>query len=118
MSHVVVTVIAAEGPATWVATPFEAEHGYRKVGRSTRRPSAIISMARSTPPTPGEGEGGEEMFKSLLKVACDIAETAAAPVEIAADLAAVVTDPVARAAREIKDGVKAILPDPQERDGR
>ena len=47
------------------------------------------------------------MFKSLLNLTGDLVKIATAPVEVAADLARVVTKPVADVAEDVVDEVKA-----------
>lgn len=51
------------------------------------------------------------MFKSLIGIVKDVAEIAAAPVEIAADLTRVVTKPVADIAKATADEVKEVTKD-------
>ncbi len=51
------------------------------------------------------------MFKSLVNLAGDVLKTAAAPIEVAADLARVVTKSLANAAETIRDEVKGAAKD-------
>lgn len=46
------------------------------------------------------------MFKSLLDLGTDVIKTAAAPVEVVADLTRVVTKPIADLSEEVRDEVK------------
>lgn len=50
--------------------------------------------------------GGEDMFKSLAGLVTDAVKVAAAPVEIAAGAARVVTKPLAEVAEEIAEDVR------------
>ena len=54
------------------------------------------------------------MFGSIFGIATDLIKVAAAPVEIAADLALTVTKPVADAAKEVAKEVKEATKDIRE----
>lgn len=51
------------------------------------------------------------MFDSLLKLGKDVADIASTPVEVTADLARVVTKPMAELADEVKKEVKDLTKD-------
>lgn len=51
------------------------------------------------------------MFNSLFNLAKDVCVVAAAPVEVVADLARVVTKPAADAAQEVATAVKEVTQD-------
>ena len=51
------------------------------------------------------------MFDSIFGVAGDVLRVATAPIEIAADAAKVITQPLAEAAQEVVDSVKELKDD-------
>lgn len=57
------------------------------------------------------GRMGLKMFKSLLNLTKDVVEVVTAPIEIAADLARVVTKPIADTAKDCVDAVKEEVED-------